>query len=276
MSKVRSIYWNVSINGKTLSLDKKRCISSIDLEELCDGSNTCSIRICDPNFIFIEDNIFIEEATVSVVIGWHGDTHRETFDGYISAIDLDFPEEGYPSLTIFCLDESHVMNRKKKKRSWDNVTNADVVRKIAREYGFKCVIEQGYDFKVEETISQSDNTDIEFCESLAENERDPFMCKLIGDTLYYVKKGILQSPSAILHYKEFPYDIISFKPQINKEDKKEEVSHSDINTDDKTVDSATTSNKLCPRDTQGTSMKTDISGDLYYKETVNNLSSGVE
>ena len=251
MSKLLSCYWNVYINGKLLSLEKKKCIDSIDIEELCDGSDTCTLNISDPDFLFIEDNLFIEEATVTVNIGWHGDTYCVNFSGYISAIDIDFPDSGFPVMSIFCMDKSHIMNRKKKNRSWDKVTRADVVRKIAKEYGFKCVIESTYSGKTEDTISQSDTTDIEFCESLASEERDPYMCKLIGDTLYYVKKGILSKPSASLYYREKPYDIISFKPQINKETIKEEVSASNINTNDKSIDSSVAKNDNTNRETQG-------------------------
>lgn len=256
MSKVLSCYWNVFINGKELDEARKECIDSIDIVEQCDGSDTCTLVVNDPDFHYIEDNIFIEEATVSVVMGWHGDTHRVTFTGYISAIDINFPDSGYPVLSIFCLDNSHVMNLKKKKRSWDNVTSADVIKKIAQEYGFKCVIEPGYTFKKEDTISQSNVTDIDFCESLAGKERVPFMCKLIGKTLYYVKKGVLKDPTSTVYYKKFPYDVISFSPKINKETKQEEVTYADINTDTKKVDKATANDDNTPRDTQGEPVKT--------------------
>ena len=256
MSNVLSCYWNVYINGTLLDINKKKYIESLELEELCDGSDVCTIQLNDPNFVFIEDNIFVEEAKVSIKLGWHGDTRRVTFNGYISAIDIDFPENGFPVLSIFCMDNSHLMNRKKKSRSWDNITRADVVKKIAREYGYKCVVEKGYSFKKEDTISQSDMTDIEFCESLAGEERVPFMCKLIGGTIYYVKKGILKKSVAKLQYRKPPYDVVSFKPQINKETKQEEVKSANINTNDKTVDSAVSNNNNTVRDTQGDPVKT--------------------
>lgn len=256
MSKVLSCYWNVSINGKELDVDKRICIENIEINEQCDGSDTCTLTLNDPNFLFIEDNIFIEEATIQVTLGWNEDTYRIKFNGYISAIDISFPESGYPLLSIFCLDNSHLMNRKKKKRSWDNVTSADVIKKIAKEYGFKCVIEKGYKFTKEDTISQSNATDIEFCESLAGNERDPFMCKLIGSTLYYVKKGLLKEETSNLKYRKFPYDIISFNPRINKETRQEEITKADINTNDKSVDKSTANSKNTARDTQGESVKT--------------------
>lgn len=268
MADVLSAFWTVSINGEELDDDRMECVESIEIEELCDGSDTCTLTVNDPDFLYIEDNIFIEEATVTVSLGWNGDTHRVEFNGYISAIDIDFPEDGFPILSIYCLDKSHLMNRKKKKRSWDNVTSAQVVQKIAQEYGFKCKVESGYEFTLEDTISQSNMTDIAFCESLADDEREPFMCKLVGDTLYYVKKGLLQSPVSTLYYKDYPHDVISFSPQINKETRQEEIESADINTDTKEIDSAVASDSTTQRDTQGEPVKTSSSptsqGNLTY------------
>lgn len=264
MSKVLSCFWSVSINGKNLDQSRMECVDNIEINEQCDGSDTCTLVINDPDFYFIEDNIFIEEATILVTMGWHGDTHRVTFSGYISAIDISFPDSGFPVLSIFCLDGSHIMNRKKKKRSWDNVTRPQVVQKIAQEYGYKCVIQSGYTFKKEDTISQSNVTDIEFCENLAGEEREPFMCKLVGNTLYYVKKGLLQDPASTVYYKKFPYDVMSFSPQINKETRQEEVAKADIVAKDKSKDSANATDSNTAREVQGEPVKTSSSPTKNY------------
>lgn len=255
--KVLSCFYSVHINGKALSQDRRECIESISFNELDDGSDTMTLVISDPEFKYIEDNIFVEEVPVHAQSGWWGETHRRTFDGYISAIDITFPEEGYPRLSILCLDGSHRMNRKEKTRSWDNVTRADVVKIIAKEYGFKCVVQSGYTFTKEDTISQSGVTDIEFCENLASEERDLFKCKLIGDTLYYVKKGLLASPSATVYYKTGDFDVLSFSPKINKETRKEEIESADVNTDDKSTDYASASDDTTAREVQGDPMQTD-------------------
>ena len=262
MSKVLSCYWSISINGKDLDKTRRECIESIDVTEQDFGSDMCTLKINDPNFLYIEDNIFVEEATVHVEMGWNEDTHRITFDGFISAIDIDFPDNGFPVLTISCLDETHLMNREKKTRSWDNVTRPEVVKKIAKEYGFKCVIESGYSFDREDTISQSKVTDIDFLESLAGEEREPFICKLVKDTIYYVKRGILKDPTSTLYYRKFPYDVVSFSPQINKETRQVSVTESNINTSDKSVDKATATDNNTSRDTSGEPVKStsDVSG----------------
>ena len=263
---VKSCYWSVSINGSKLSDDRRECVESISIDETDKGSDTMTLVVHDPEFLYIEDNIFVEEATVSAEMGWHDDTHRVKFSGYISAIDIDFPDTGYPIMTITCLDKTHLMNRKKKKRTWDNVTRADVAEKIAQEYGFTFVKSPDYKGKKEDTISQSGTTDIAFLESLANEEDELYICKLKGDTLYYVKRGLLGVSVADLHYKEYPHDIVSFKHRINKETREEEVEEADINTDDKSEDSATASDTQTDREVQGESVKTS-SVKIYHNDS---------
>lgn len=263
---VLSCYYNIHINGLPLDDSRKNCLESVSLEELDDGSNTCTLVVSDPEFKYIEDNIFIEEATVYVEFGWWGETHRDTFFGYISAIDISFPENGFPQLTIYCLDNTHIMNRKKKTRSWDKVTRADVVKKIAAEYGFKCVVQSGYSSTVEDSISQSGVTDIEFCENLAGEERDLYKCKLVGNTLYYIKKGILESPKATVYYKKEDFDVISFTPKINKETRQESIDKADINTNTKATDSATANNSNTARVVQGEPGQTSYKNGGYEYE----------
>jgi len=255
--KVIYVSWTVTINGKTLSTDRKECIDSISIEENCDGSDTCTLTVNDPEFVFVEDNIFIEDVPVTITLGLDKEPTPYVFSGYISAIDITFPSEGIPQLSLFCLDKTHLMNRKKKNRSWDNTTKMAVARKIATEYGLKFVGQKGYDGEVEETLSQSDQTDIEFLESMASDEKpDIYQCKVSGSTLYYGKKGILGKSVANLHYKEYPWDIVSFSPKINKETVSEETSSSDVSTGTKATDSATASSSTATNTKNGEAVTT--------------------
>lgn len=258
--RITSMFFRLWINNTEITDFKKACIESFDIDEICDGSNTLTLNIKDPNFEYIEDNIFVDEASVILEHGFVNDPEYDKFTGYISAIDISFPEEGSPTLTVTCFDGSHVMNRLKKNRSWDNVTRADVVRKIAAEYGFSVYIEPNYEFAVIDTISQSDQTDIEFLESLAGDEREPFLCKLIGTTIHYEKKGLISEPTTAVGYRTNPFDVMSFSPQINKETRQESITSSDINTSDKTVETYTATDGNVSRDLQGESVKTTTTG----------------
>lgn len=260
-NKAASIQWKMWVNNGEVLGVRKACVDSIEIDELCDGSDTCTVRITDPNFEYIEDNIYVDEASVQVEFWFDGDAERQSFRGYISAIDISFPESGSPTITLTCLDNSHLMNRSKKERSWDKVTRADVVRKVASEYGFSTNIESNYEFAVLDTISQSNQTDIEFLEGLAGEEREPFMCKLVGTTVVYKKKGLLQTPVTQLGYKVYPFDVQSFSPQINKETRKEEVSDGNVSSD-KTLEEYTANDGNVSRDVQGESVKTSSTAAL--------------
>lgn len=144
-----------------------------------------------------------------------------------------------PVLSLTCLDGTHVMNRTKKKRSWNNVTRMQVAQKIAAEYGFKFEGETSYNGVVEDTISQSDQTDIEFLEDLASQEDELYSCKLRGDTLYYKKKNMTAEAVMAIHYKKYPYEVRSFSPRINKETMQDSTTVADVATDTKKTDTAT-------------------------------------
>lgn len=262
--KTDATYWNIYINGVNLLGTRRDCITSFSIDELCDGSDTLTVSISDPNFEFIEDNIFLEDASVRLELGLYESTYRKVFNGYISAIDINFPNDGVPVITLTCLDNSHLMNTVKNEQTWENVTRADVVREIATKYGFAVDIDGDYQFSTQESISQSKQTDIEFLESLAGDEREPFMCKLADNTIIYKKKGLLNTPVITLGYKTFPFDVVSFSPQINKETHKEKVSDGNVD-DNKNVETFDATDDTVQRDVQGSAVQV-FSGMVYDPE----------
>ena len=273
---VLAIVYNVWISGTKLSIDKKACINSVEIKETVEGSDTATIKITDPEFLFIEDNIFIEDNSIVVELGWSNTTHRERFNGFISAIDINFENDGLPKLTITCMDNTHLMNRTKKNATFKDTTSADVVKKIVRQYGFTCVVEQNYAFTFQETITQSNQTDIDFIQKLAGDEVYPFTARLVGNTFYYVKMGKLESPKMSLVYKKYPHEIISFSPKINKETKQVEINKSSIKTSDKSVTSTTgTVTSKGGSASAGKSSSSDSASGGYTYTTDNSKSSYV-
>lgn len=260
-----AIVYDVWISGTKLEMGKKSCINSIDIKETVVGSDVATLQITDPEFLFIEDNIFLEDNTIKIRLGWDNTTYRVEFDGYISAIDINFDTDGCPKLTVTCMDNTHIMNRSKKNNTFKNCTSASVVKKIAQSYGFTCVIDSNYTFKVQETITQSDQTDIDFITKLAGDEVYPFTARLVGNTFYYVKKGKLQTPVMDLTYKRYPHEIISFSPKINKETKKVEIDSASVNTSNKSVSSTTGS--VASNSGSADSSGNDKGGYTYNPET---------
>lgn len=239
--QVKGIKFAISVNGENFDVNSRHLVSSIQINRTCDGSNTAVVVVEDKDMWFLNKNFFAEEASIHISIMFLSNTTKIDFDGYIAAIDINFPETGIPTLSVTCMDKSHLLNRKRNKRSWDKVTRKDVAQKIAQEYGLKFECEASYSGKQEETISQSDKTDIEFLEQLASEEPDLYYCKVVGNTVVYKKKNIRGKAVANLHYKMYPYGIVSFSPQINKEIQLGVVEDSDISTDTMKVDAASSS-----------------------------------
>lgn len=264
---VLSISYDIWISGNKLGIEKKQCINDVQINETVDGADTCTITISDPEFLFIEDNIFIEDNTIKVNIGWSGVTYRVTFEGYISAVDIEFPNDGVPKLTITCMDNTHLMNREKKNNTYKDATSAEVIQKIVQQYGYQCQIESGYAFERQETITQSEQTDIEFITRLAGDEVYPFTARLVGNTFQYVKKGHLTDPVMELTYLKYPHEIISFSPKINKETVKKEIKSSKVKN--KAIDSSTiTSSKTSDsKKSSGGSSSGSDSGYTYNPKT---------
>lgn len=233
--KLLACTYDIWISGTKQGMEKKQCIRSISVQETVEGADSATIVIADPELLFIEDSIFVEENKIKIEMGWAGSTYRCSFDGYIAAIDINFASDGIPVVTVTCMDNTHVMNRKEKNETYKDMTSAEVVKKICANYGFACVVESGYSFKKQETITQSGQTDIAFITKLAGEETAPFTARLVGNTFYYVKLGKLQTPSMTLVYREHPHTIITFQPKVNKETRQEEIQKSSVDTKKKAV-----------------------------------------
>ena len=265
---ILSIVYDIWISGTKLAQSKKACINSIDIKETVEGSDTATLVITDPEFLYIEDDIFLEDNTIKIKLGWDNTTHRVEFQGYISAIDIEFGTDGCPVLTITCMDNTHLMNRKKKNKTFKNTTSADVVKKIVKSYGYSCKVDSSYKFTKQETITQSNQTDIDFIQKLAGDEVYPFTARLVGNTFHYVKMGKLGTPKMSLTYKQYPHEVISFSPKINKETKQVEISGSSINTSNKKVSTSKATSKT------GSKSGSASSGDNKNSTATSKKSSG--
>lgn len=242
--EVLSPIYRIWISGKEIDFKRKQCVQSIDIKETVESSDVAVIKVADPEFLYLSDNLFLYDNPIKIQLGWSGTTYRYTFNGYISTIDIEFQDNGIPLITMSCMDNTHRMNKSKKSRTFKNTTSVAVVSKICKAYGYTCVYDKKYKFTKQETITQSDQTDIDFIQKLANDEVYPFTARLVGKKFYYLKKGTLSSPTVSLSYMKYPHDIISFSPKINKETKKSQTQKSSTNTSKKTSSTTKdTSNK---------------------------------
>jgi len=257
MSEIKEQYYEIYIRGIQFDDSKYQLVEEVTFEDNATGSDLLHIALKDPDYRFIEDDLIVEESPVNFAGGWRGDT--VSFEGFISVIDIDYPLHGVPTITLHCMDNSHIMNRKKKKRTWKNVKMSTVAESIFKEHGFIPIVDDTD--KIEETISQSNTTDISFLISKAKDQSSEFICYVEGNKGYFVKRKILDNPQDTLEYFSGNGKLLSFRPRINKESKQESVDRSNIDTQSGTIVKDTTTNKD-DRELQGT--PTDTSEKRKY------------
>lgn len=259
-----SATYDVWIKGNKLNEYKKECITSLEVSETVEEADTATLNISDPNFEYIEDNIFVEDSKIKIEIGWDGYTYRSVFSGYITAIDIDFKDDGVPELVIHCMDETHRMNREKNSKTWNNTTSAKVIEEIVRKYGFGFVCEKGYKFTTQETITQSSQTDIEFIQSLASEETALFTARLVDNkTFHYVKMGTIGDAKMSLNYVNYPHEVISFSPSINIETRQSNVSSGNV-SDNKEVETVKITSETSSGNTSNSLKSGGNAGQVNY------------
>lgn len=223
---VMTPFYEIYIKGKEIPKDMYPNVASAKVNFTHNGASTCTIAMNDPDMIYIEDDLIVEDVPVTVKLGFK-ETKYVEFKGFVSLVAIDFPEDGTPTLQISCMDSSHLMNRKTKKRTWSNKKVSDVVNEIFKSYGFKTVVDDTGEVK--ESIEQSDNTDHEFISKLCDEIKDyMYIYYIEGDTAYFVKRKYNQEAKERIVYKQEPYNLLSFSPKINKEDKKQRPLEADI------------------------------------------------
>lgn len=250
---ISTTYWDLSFNGESIPFDRKQMILSIELTETVKGADSVTIKIDDPNMEFIQDDIYLKDVPMSLDIMFRGSAEKHCFYGYISEINPVFPDDGNPYIELYCLDKTHLMQRVKNTQTWNKVRSIDVIKEKCNGYGWKLVYPEDYEYIQQDSITQSGQTDIEFMEGLANDERELFVAKLIGDTFFYVRLGLLAEPSSNLYYRvdALKNNVLKFSPSIDKETRKIDTRYADINPSTQDTDSFFANEKTVALQTQG-------------------------
>ena len=124
------------------------------------------------------------------------------------------------------MDNSRKINYQKKKRTWENVKLSDVIRILAAEHGLVPDVEEIGEIKP--IISQGDVTDIRFILDAVKAESEEYYVRVTLNKLTVKKEKIDEPSTTELWYRQYPYDIFSFSPRVNKENKPKTTAKSDI------------------------------------------------
>lgn len=231
-------YFRIYLGGKPLSDFEHNLVEEVTYEDTSTGSDLVSITIHDPDYVIIGDKRIVKSTKCKVEGGWTNQ-YSTWIDGYVSAVDVDFPEEGYPTIVIHVTDKSYIMNKLERKKVYKNMTYKAIAGQVAKRYGLKLVADSGKGDEKQESVTQSYETDIQFLSGIA--SEIGYLVYVKGNELHFKNKDnfIKQKPKFTLWYRRFPFDILSFRPRIIQADQLDELEEEDIDDKDKKKTKAT-------------------------------------
>jgi hypothetical protein len=226
-------YFEIQINGKEIPERYYDMIQEVTYEDHETGSDTATIVATDPYHYFIDDPDIIKGAKVRIRGGWKGDLDT-WLDGYISLVDLEFPETGSPTITITCMDQSFLLDRNNVTCKYTKLTVVGLAKIIAAKYKMKFVYDGPSVSKLEnhDEISQADESDLKLLLRMIDD--DELGLKVQNGTIYLWNIYGNVTAQDDLYWKEYPFNLRSFSSRLVIADKKKDkVIKSDVNNQKK-------------------------------------------
>ncbi len=209
----------IKIDGKNLNLSQVP-VSSIRVTSTT-GPKADSFQFRVENgynqqerkFDWVGSTIKVGKA-ITIALGYK-DKLEEVFDGYVTALTLDYPDDGNPSVVVRGMDRSMFMMRGLHSKLWNNKKVSDVVKEIASDNSLTTQVDDTGTMK--KVIEQMQTSDFLFVKQLAQDLNYEFF--IVGNKLIFRKRKTSGTPVLTLSYgmnlKRFSVDV-DISNQISK------------------------------------------------------------
>ncbi len=140
-----------------------------------------TIHLRDPNLEWIDDDTFSLGTPVEISAKAEGGSEVKLLSGEITGIEPQLRQGIGPTLILRGYDKSHRLNRDKKTRSFLQMTDSDIAKKVAQSAGLRNQVDstsEVYDY-----VLQHNQTDWEFLIERA--GRVGFRVLVKDDTLHF-------------------------------------------------------------------------------------------
>ena len=153
----------IRIDGTVQSDLGDAMLQTLEVEETTLGLFRCEAHFTNwgpkngqVGFLFYDRQMLDFGKTLAVEFSTL-DTSSSVFAGRISAIEGHYPHGRAPEITVLAEDRFQDLRMERRTRSFENVTDADVVRRIASQYGLTAQVDlDGPTYPVLAQVNQSD------------------------------------------------------------------------------------------------------------------------
>lgn len=194
----------IALNGSQFEPDLAADVVEVTVENSLHLPDMATIKISDPQVDWIDDSRFTPGATIEISAGY-GPTASQIFDGEIVEIEPVFASDGAPYLVVRAFDKLHRLTYGRYMRSFLNVTDKDVIAKIAGEVGL--AVDVGSTSTLHKSLIQSGQTNLEFLQQRA--AALGFLLYVDGDKLV-CKPPASASEVSLQMYQ----DLTEFRPRL--------------------------------------------------------------
>jgi uncharacterized protein involved in type VI secretion and phage assembly len=205
---------NISINGSPQTDMQQDLISAI-VDSNMHLPAMLTVELFDDDLKWVNKTDIDLGKPVEVKFGEQDDTDstespltKLLFQGEITSVEPSFNKDGRATLLFRAYDKSHRLHRGRQSRAFENVTDSDVVSKIAGEAGLTADVDTTsitYDYLV-----QTNQTDMEFLQERA--RRIGYWAYASKDKLHFKKPGFTPESGPTL---DWPGALREFRPRLS-------------------------------------------------------------
>lgn len=216
--KYRDFYapaFEVNIDGENLLL-AGMAIPSITVDTTIEGkADTCTFSVdnaYDPvsrDFQWLGKQLDLGKS-IEVKMGYV-DKLETVFLGLITSIDIEYPSDSMPSVSVTAMDVSFLMMKGLNSKQWENMKYSDVAEELGDKYCSKVIVDPTKD--IIDTIAKNQMTDFHFLQYLAMINNYEFF--VVGRTMYFRERSTSLKPVTSLAYGK---NLRSFSTDMNLAD----------------------------------------------------------
>jgi phage protein D/phage baseplate assembly protein gpV len=126
--------FEVKIAGNALAAALLEDLYLVTVEESVALASTFALHFYDPGFVHYDAAAVAVGAEVDIAFGW-GNSLTTVMHGEVTGVSLDAKENGDCEFTVVGLDKMHRAMRGSKSETFQNMTDADIAKKIASAAG---------------------------------------------------------------------------------------------------------------------------------------------
>ncbi len=202
-SKLLSQFY-LMLDGAVAFEDLMRDVMEITVESSLHLPDVATIVMHDPHLKWIDAESLTPGK--AVIVSARGDSGEKLiFDGEIVELEPDF----HPStqiLTVRAFDRLHRLSIGQHTRSFQNVTDGDLVKKVAQEVGLRAV--SGPTTQVHRYVFQNNQTNLAFLRGRA--DALGYLLFVQGDALHFEPPSPAGKPIAL----EWGANLSEFRPRL--------------------------------------------------------------